>query len=388
MVRARSGVVLITAVLATPALGAGQQTCVDRDLLYRLDGPDLVWSDLRAVSSDGPLLVVLSGSYPALHLFADGTYRRSWGRRGEGPGEFRSASGVTSVGRHVYALDGNQGRLSIFEFTGDLVRTVSLRDVGMSGNLARRLHRAGGDRFLIELAVPMGNERTIIARAFGASTAEDPVRQDTVLVYPRRTATLRLTAPGSPGLTLSPPYSPDPKWTPVSGGVAFWQGPDPEVRILGFDGEQRSMVSLALGDRFEVTAEDREYWLQNEIPQEFQGQRVFEPLRQEARRTVDFPQYHPLLFELLNGPDDLLWVRRTPDGRDQVWDVVDAEGQLASRVSLASGQALMAVIPDHLVVGVTDDLGVESVEIQRCGSPRWPPSPARAWTLPTAPQAP
>ena len=201
----RRCIVFIVAVLATPGLGAAQQTCVDRDLLYRLDGHDLDWSDLRAVSSDGPLLVVLSGSYPVIHLFADGTHRRSWGRSGEGPGEFRSTSGVTSVGRHVYALDGNQGRLSVFEFMGDLVRTVSLRDFGMSGNLARRLHRAGGDRFLIELAVPMGNERTIIARAFGASAAEDPVRQDTVHVYPRRTATLRLTAPGSPGLTLSPP---------------------------------------------------------------------------------------------------------------------------------------------------------------------------------------
>ena len=386
MVLARSGGVLLTAVLATPALGAGQQTCVDRDLLYRLDGHDLVWSDVRAVSSDGPLLVVLSGSYPAIHLFAGGTHRRSWGRRGEGPGEFRSAAGVTSVGRHVYALDGNPGRLSIFEFTGDLVRTVSLPELGLSGYLARRLHRAGGDTVVLELAVPMGNERVIIARSLGASADEDPVRQDTVHVYLRRMATLRLTAPEAPGLSLSPPYSPDPKWTPVSGGVAFWQGPDPEVRILGFDGEQRSVVSVALDDRFEVTAEDREYWLQNEIPQEFQGQRVFEPLRQEARRTVDFPRYHPLVFELLGGPDGLLWVRRTPDGRDhQVWDILDAQGQLANRVSLTPGQALMAVIPDHLVVKVTDGLGVESVEVHRCMSLPGLDFAGPSWTRPTPP---
>lgn len=378
MVLVRTGAVLLAAVLATPALGAGQQTCVDRDLLYRLDGHDFDWSDLRAVSSDGPLLVVLSGSYPVIHLFAGGTHRRSWGRSGEGPGEFRSTAGVTSVGRHVYALDGNLGRLSVFEYTGDLVRTVSLRDIGLSGYLARRLHRDGGGTVVLGLAVPMGNERVIVARSLGASADEDPVRRDTVHVYPRRTSTLRLTAPGAPGLTLSPPYSPDPKWTPVSGGVAFWQGPEPEVRILGLDGEQKSVVRLALDDRFEVTAEDREYWLQNEIPQDFQGQRVFEPLREEARRTVDFPRYHPLMFELLGGPDDLLWVRRTPDGRDQVWDITDVHGQLASRVLLAPGQVLMAVIPDHLVLKVTDALGVESVEVHRCGSPPRPSTPAPA----------
>ena len=381
MVLFRYHIVLLTAVLVTPAATVAQQTCFDRDPLYRLDGNDLVWSEVRAVSADDSLLVVLTGSYPVIHLFelADGTHRQSWGRSGEGPGEFQSSTGVALVGPHVYVLDGNQGRLSIFEFRGDLVRTVSLRNLGMS-TLPIRLDRAGGDTVLFGLAVPMGNERTIIARSLGASANEDPVRQNTVIVYPRRTATLRLTAPGAPGLTLSPPYSPRPDWTPVSGGVAFWQGPESEVRILGLDGGLKSVVTLALDDRFEVTAEDREFWFQDAIPQEVFGQRVFEPLREKARQTVDFPRYHPPVFELLGGPDDLLWVRRTPDGRDQVWDVVDTQGQLAGRISLTPGQALMAVIPDHVVLKVTDGLGVESVEVHGCRSLPRPESPVPAST--------
>ena len=350
-----------------------EQACVDRDLVYRIDGNDLVWSDVRAVSTDDSLLVVLTGSYPVVHLFglADGSRRGSWGLSGEGPGEFESATGVALVGSRVYALDGNQGRLSIFEFTGGLVRTVPLRDFGMPPNFPRRLHRAWGDTVLFGSSVPMGNERSIIALSFGASADEDPVGQEALVDYPRTTATrLRLTAPEAPSFTLPPPYWPDPQWTPVSGGVALWHGPDSEVRILGLDGEQRSVVTLALGDRFEVTAEDREFWFQNAIPQEVFGQRgVFDPVREVARRTVDFPRYHPPVFELLSGPDDLLWVRRTPDGRDQVWDIVDTQAQLASRVSLAPRQALMAVIPDRLVLKVTDALGVESVEVHRCIHP-------------------
>ena len=271
------------------------------------------------------------------------------------------------MGRHVYALGADQVRLSIFEFAGDLLRTVRLRDFGLSSYRPRRLEMAEGDTVLFEGFVPMANERIIIARSFGASANGDSVRRDSVIVYPQRTANLRLTAPGAPGLTLSHPYSPTPQWTPVSGGVAFWRGPDPEVRILGFDGEQRSVVSLALDDRFEVTEEDREYWFQNAIPNEVFGQRgVFDPLRDVARRTVDFPRYHPTMFDLLRGPDELLWVRRTPAGRDQVWDVVDAQGQPASRVALGPDQALMAVIPDRLVLKVTDALGVESVEVHQC----------------------
>ena len=362
--------VLLLAALLTPALSAGQQTCVDRDRLYRLDGDDLVWSDVRAVSADDSPLVVLTGSYPAIHLFelADGTHRQSWGGEGEGPGEFQSATGVALVGGHVYALDRSQGRLSIFQVTGDLIRTVRLQEFGISPNVARRIEWCGGETVLLELSVPMGESRAIVAHAIGIDPDEESVRRDTVIVYPRRTATLRLTAPGSPSYTASAPYSPIPKWIPVSGGVVFWQGPDPEVRILGFDGEQVSVVPLALDDRFEVTEEDREFWLQNAIPQEFMGQRVFEPLRREARRTVDFPRYHPLMFEFLGGPDDLLWVRRTPDGRDQVWDIVDTQGQPAGRVALAPDQALMAVIPDHLLLKVTDALGVESVEVHQCSA--------------------
>ncbi len=372
MTLSRRCIVFLVAALVMPAASAGQQTCVDRDLVYRLDGNDLVWNDVRAVSTDDSLLVVLTESSPAVHLFdlADGRRRGSWGGSGEGPGEFQSASGVVLVGRHVYALDSNQGRLSIFEFSGDLERTVTLRDFGMPPNFPRWLHRAGGDTVLFGLSVPMGNERSIIARSFGASSDEDPLGQDTVIVYPATTATrLRLTAPGAPGLTLPPPYWPRPHWTPVSGGVAFWQGPDSDVRILGLDGDLTSVVTLALDDRFEVTAEDREFWLQNDIPQEIFGQRgVFDPLREVARQTVDFPRYHPMVFELLNGPDDLLWVRRTPDGQDEVWDIVDARGQRASRITLAPDRALMAVIPDHLVLKVTDALGVESVEVHHCSA--------------------
>ena len=58
-----------------------EQACVDRDLVYRINGNDLVWSDVRAVSTDDSLLVVLTGSYPVVHLFdlADGSRRGNWG---------------------------------------------------------------------------------------------------------------------------------------------------------------------------------------------------------------------------------------------------------------------------------------------------------------------
>ncbi len=376
MILFRRRIVLLTVVLAAPSVSAGQEICGDREPLYRLDGDDLVWGSIRAVNTNDSLLVVLTRSDPMIHLFdlADGSRRESWGQSGEGPGEFQSAAGVALAGRHVYVVDAEQRRLSIFEFTGDLVHTVQLRDLGMPDDRPTGLDRAGGETLLFELSVPMGNERSFFARSFGASANEVPVRRDTVSVYPKWAATLHLTAEGSPSYSLPPPYSPTLQWASVSEGVAFWQGPGSEVRILGFDGTLKSVVSLALDDRFEVTEEDREFWFQNAIPQEVFGQRVFEPLRRKARRTVDFPRHHPPVFELL-GAGEFLYVRRTPDGRDEVWDIADFQGQTINRVSLAQDQTLMTVIPDHMVLKVTDALGVESVEVHRCSSLPGPESP-------------
>ena len=181
-------------MLVAPVLSVeGQQPCIERDLQYRLDGDDLLWNNVRAVSTDDHNLFVLTVSSPRIHRFdlTDGTHLRSWGQRGQGPGEFQSSSGITLVGEHVYVLDSNQGRLSIFELAGDLVRTIPLQrnseclPISLTGSIGLL-----DDTVLFGLSVPMGNERWIIARSFGASASEDPIHQDTVIVFPARTTSI------------------------------------------------------------------------------------------------------------------------------------------------------------------------------------------------------
>ena len=188
---------LLATALAAPTVTVGQETCADRDPLYRFDGHDLVWSGVKGVSSDGSQLVVVTESYPVVHIFdlADGSRGGSWGRSGQGPGEFQEATGVALVDGRVYVLDGTQRRLSIFESSGDLVRTVNLLD----GYYPRRVDRGGGGTVLFDLSEPMGDERIIVARTVGASADEVWARQDTVISNARSTVPrLRLRAPGAP----------------------------------------------------------------------------------------------------------------------------------------------------------------------------------------------
>lgn len=248
--------VFLLAALVTPAPSAGQQTCVDRDRLHRFDGDDLVWSDVRAVSANDSLLVVLTGSYPAIHLIelAECDHLRRWGRIGEGLGEFQSATGVALVGRHIFALGADQVRLAIFEFKGDLLRTVSLRDFGMSSYRPSRLELAEGDTLLFEGLVPTPNERIhprAVVRGWCRRGFGSPGLGDRL---PR--ADGQLASHGTGGAephSFAFLHSPVPQWTPYSGGLAFWDGFGSGVRVLGFDGEQGSVVPVALDDRFEVT---------------------------------------------------------------------------------------------------------------------------------------
>ncbi len=326
----------------------------------------MAWTGVVAADGDESRLVVQTESEPVLHLFdlAAGTARRSWGRHGEGPGEFRFSRGVALANQHIYALDGAQARLAIFNLAGDLARSAALRELGVLPNFPRRLARSGGDMLLLQASEPMGNESVVIALAFDADPGGDSApRQDTVIAYRTSPDLLRLTAPGAPSWTVPPPLAARPRWAAVSGGMVFWQGPGPELQRFDLTGTPEATFALPISDSFDVDEEDREHWLRTAIPQEFMGQRVFEPIREAARETVNFPEHHPLVSRLLGSPEGFLWVRRTPAGRPQVWDVVDDRGQIAGRIALSPGHRLMALLPGRAVVRVTDDLGVESVQI-------------------------
>ena len=202
----RRGIVFLVAALVIPAASAGQQTCVDRDLLYRLDGNDLVWNDVRAVStrrfSSGRADSVLSGRPPLRPC-----RRPPTGKLGRERRRTRRipVSLWNSVGRSPCLRARWQSRAVVHLRVHGRSETDRHASGLWNASQFSALDPSGwGDTVLLGLSVPMGNERSIIARSFGASAGEDPVGQDTVIVYPQTTATkLRLTAPGAPSLTPS-----------------------------------------------------------------------------------------------------------------------------------------------------------------------------------------
>lgn len=96
-----------------------------------VDGPsEYVFSGVKDVlpMSDGAILVADGSSSPMVREYdADGRFVRTFGRRGEGPGEYRSPEGVAQLpdGR-VLVLDGAGQRVNVYSRTGVAVDTWTL----------------------------------------------------------------------------------------------------------------------------------------------------------------------------------------------------------------------------------------------------------------------
>lgn len=74
---------------------------------------------------DGSIVVSDPGNTRISVFAADGSFLRSWGSRGEGPGEFRSLSRLYPLGADsIMAADGATDRLSVFDHDGELARQV------------------------------------------------------------------------------------------------------------------------------------------------------------------------------------------------------------------------------------------------------------------------
>ncbi|MCY4645657.1 MAG: hypothetical protein OXE73_02045 [Gammaproteobacteria bacterium] len=72
-----------------------------------------------AVGPDGPLFVADGLNHEVRVFGLDGVHRRTFGRNGEGPGEFRSLYSLAWVGDRLLTLDPNLGRIGEFSAEGE-----------------------------------------------------------------------------------------------------------------------------------------------------------------------------------------------------------------------------------------------------------------------------
>ena len=104
--------------LATPTLSIGAVEGDEHERLYRVAAAQVL--------DDGSILIVNRGSQELRLYGPDGTHRRSFGRRGNGPGEFRMPIHVRRTGDTVSVWDYQLRRMSRFGLDRTHLGEVSL----------------------------------------------------------------------------------------------------------------------------------------------------------------------------------------------------------------------------------------------------------------------
>jgi hypothetical protein len=128
-----------------------------------IEGPEeLAFAAIESVVRlpDGTVAVSDAGATRISLFDADGAFLRSWGRQGDGPGEFRSLSRIYPLGRDsLMAAERFSGRLAVYDLGGDLGRLQSGAE--LSGDSVFTLDSWLHGRFWIDGALTAAERRRV-----------------------------------------------------------------------------------------------------------------------------------------------------------------------------------------------------------------------------------
>lgn len=307
--------------------------------------------------SEGNLYVADAHAKKVFVFSRTGSWLRSIGQEGEGPGEFNGLiSIVLTDGDRLRVFDLNLWRETVFELTGSTIRTHNLPQPPEFGQIPEvgydrhgTLYNMGYRRFASTLKKAL-SEGAEVAR--GDVTIDRWSRAD-------ESWTTLVTVPGvevflAGGGIRDAPFANQPLWDPVpSGGV--WYADSGEYRLvrLSTTGDTLCRVRADVA-RPDISERDREAYLKGadlEGVSEDRLRRI-----RERRQEMPIPDHRPVLSELVSARTGGVWVRPAPrrwgTEPDSVrWHVYSSNGRLEARVQLPTNFNPTRVGPEK-VIGV------------------------------------
>ena len=255
-----------------------------------------------ALDEAGNLYVVDLGEKNIKVFDKSGAYVRTMGRPGQGPGEYQAPTGLCVIeGRQELFVFDIQ-RISVLSLAGSLLRRLPLKGLSVGLGVDDR-----GDLFISEISVRT-NETTI--RTYSPDLTRQPA---VVLTYQE--------APGKD------PFRPRVLCIlDRAGHVVFGDSKTYEIRII--DGQGRTLKKIRREyDPVRATQAERDDL----------AARTKSVLGPEAAKRMVFSAYHSAFRGFFVDDAGHLFVEtweRTGDGRQDLYDVFDADGRYVARVPL------------------------------------------------------
>jgi hypothetical protein len=312
-------------------------------------------------TEEGVILVANSGSAEVKVFDASGEYVESWGREGEGPGEFLELTDLMRwPGDSVMAWDFRQRRATIYAADGTLGRTLGLelsQDRGPGTALA---------------VFPDG---TLLASSQISWASQEPItgivrrERDYALVDPNgnelvdlgRHADEEFYIRGDVGAIMRHPFRRSLYATGWRDQIVLAPSDRYEIRTYGRDGELRWLVRRD-HELVPVTQADVDAHLEARLAEADPGARdILRELSADYPVVETFPAFSQLIVDSTGH----LWVKDyvRPDDERSVWTVFDPDGRAQGLVETPPGLLVFEIGADYILGRALDELGVEYVQL-------------------------
>lgn len=353
----------IAIFLATPLVGcsdASPRTSTqyaewtvssEPDVVIESDSDGNDFFSVRGIASfpDGSAAIMHASLRNVLFTDEEGHIVSSFGRRGQGPGEFESPELVgLALGDSVSVWD---SRLRRFHHIGRDGGFRSYRPAEWSG--ARAPEAVDEDRALTASAMTRfesGRESTIQTwRLRFAESGAGPV-----LVELKRSALFTIASDGAPPATLVIPFAAVPVGT-LSGGHAFVSnGAEKVIRVFDGDGVELDPLVLPWLPTPPVTHEM--------FVDALRGEGDAEP-SEELLDALPVQERLPAIAALTADSEGRIWIQSAPIPKapNVQWWVIRSDGSIVAAASIPASVEVHAVDSDYIWGVTRDEFDVERV---------------------------
>lgn len=342
---------------------------------------EFLFGRIASVARDGEgNLVVADGRAGEIRVFdALGRHVRTFGRRGEGPGEFGVLGGAwPATDGGVAAVDRRTGRVTRFDAEGALIGTARFSGVGETAGL-EAMGMAGPEVVvsrMTDLGMPPDDEAAMQDLHETLKDEGEPVLFlrhgvdggliDTLARRRGRRSVSSMTEEGGMAMVqvLRVPFSRQPSAAGSTGEIAITGGGEYEVVLFGEDGVPRRIVRLGEAPPLRTDAHLDAFVRNSGNP--FLTDDASIRAMVEMYQGLPLPERLPGYTGLLFADTGELWARRyrLPGGESTHWDVFGANGHHLGRVEVPTSFRIQEVSRGQVVGIATDELGVERVEVR------------------------
>ncbi|WP_405282828.1 hypothetical protein V3331_13280 [Gaopeijia maritima] len=329
------------------------------------EGPMFTWPQSGRILPDGGALIGEFSEGTIYRIAPDGSVAATWGRKGEGPGEYQAFDAILLHGDSILVSDGRLRRITWLSSEGELLSTRS-----KAGGFLHRVSAITDDGRL--LLVPGGGysavdeirQEWVFETQPILSSYPEGSRVDTLAVLPylRRWYGSRAAPPGAIRVAGAAGGYP--------GGFAWARADRPEVRWFDASGELTQIArwneeaepfTAEFRSRFlDFFAESAESVGRDEASVAAQRMELEENL---DRHDGPLPYWDSFFVDR----EGNTWTRRyglplNPAGE---WRIVTRDGELLGWIDLPGVVAILDASDDHVLVALLGELDVSAVALFR-----------------------